>query len=315
MTSNPVSTSSVDKIAIDDIDGLPTALLDAIPNPVLVKDEETRYVWVNAAFETLFEVRRQDLVGELDADLFPDRQAAQCNGGDLRVLATGEVDEAEETVVDPTLGDRITITRKSRLTVDGKNYLVGVMHDITDVTEANRQLAVVNRKLDEQAVELARLASTDPLTGCLNRRALFTQVNKLPSDRQVGVIVLDLDHFKSINDQYGHDTGDTVLSNFATMIRKILRTDEIFARTGGEEFVIVLPGASLDQTRQLAQRICTAVSSNPMTVGEQTLRVTVSAGATYGTSLDEAPIGDLVNDADTLLYKAKEGGRNRAVTV
>lgn len=302
-------------MTINHIAGLPTALLDALPNPVLVKDDETRYVWVNAAFEQLFEIRREDLVGELDVDVFPTRQAAQCNGGDLRVLASGEVDEAEETVVDPRLGERITITRKSRLTIDGRNFLVGVMHDITEVTESNRKLVVASRQLADQASELARLAATDSLTGCLNRRALFDEISRLPTDRQIGIIMLDLDHFKTINDDYGHDVGDAVLVGFAEITRKVLRSGELFARTGGEEFLVVLPGSSLDQTRQLAQRICTAIATNPMVVGAQTVALTTSAGAAHGSSLDETTIEELMRDADALLYQAKSGGRNRAVSV
>ena len=124
--------------------GFALAVLDILPNPVLVKDDETRYVWVNCAFEDLFQVRRADLLGCLDSEVFVDRQAAQCNGGDLRVLESGEVDEAYETMFDPSGSAVETVTRKIRLdipTADGSTrVLVGVMHDVTEVNDANRQL-------------------------------------------------------------------------------------------------------------------------------------------------------------------------------
>ncbi len=310
MTSNPLA-----RTPIDAVDGLPTELLDAIDNPVLVKDDETRYVWVNAAFERLFDVRRQDLVGKLEADVFPADHADHGNSRDLEVLAGGDIDETEETVVDPVLGDRITVTRKRRVTVDGQRFLVGIVHDVTDVVEMNRALSVASRRLSEQAAELTRLASTDSLTGCLNRRALFERIGDFPRDRQIGVIMLDLDRFKSINANYGHEAGDMVLAGFAAVTRKILRSDELLARTGGQEFMVVLLGASLDQTRQLAQRICTATASNPQTVGTANIMISVSAGAVHTPSLEDAPIGELIGEADALVQKAKAGGRNRAVTL
>ncbi len=176
-------------MSIHGVPDRPVKVLDALPNPVLVKDAETRHVWVNQAFERLFSVRSDDLIGRLDADLFQDRQAAQCNGGDLRILASGDVDEAEETAIDPGLGPRETITRKSRGAVGDTSYRVGVMHDVTDVVETNRRLNGAGEVLKNQAVELPKLATTDPLTGCPNRRALFDVAGEL-ADKYRGPVGL-----------------------------------------------------------------------------------------------------------------------------
>ncbi len=163
--------------------------------------------------------------------------------------------------------------------------------------------------------QTSSLTGRDALTGCITRQALLETMDKLPQDRQLGVIVVDLDHLTAANDHYGTSTGDALLSGFASMTRKILRSTELFARTEEDEFVIVLPGASLDQARQLAQRICYAVAANPMTVGSAVVPLTVSAGATYGGSLNERSIEELISGAQGFLRKAKEGGRNRAVTL
>lgn len=288
---------------------LPIGILDILPNPVLVKDADLRYVWINRAFEDLFSVRREELIGELDVDVFKDRQAVQCNGGDRRVLETGDVDEAYETVFRSSAEPRETITRKSRLQLsDGRVFLVGVMHDITEVSEANR-------KLEEQSDVLRRMANTDSLTGCLNRRALF---DLAPADfakhrNAGGLFLLDIDFFKKVNDTYGHETGDAALVHFAEIVRSAIRDGDQLARLGGEEFAVLLPGATVDETRTIAERIRETVETSPLTFKEKRIGLTVSIGAVH--KLDDAPfaLDDWLPNADQNLYQAKNDGRNRVV--
>ncbi len=284
---------------------LPIAMLDILPNPVLVKDDQLRYVWVNRAFEALFDVQRDDLVGELDTTVFSHRQAVQCNGGDMRVLETGEVDEASETVIDSAGEPRETLTRKSRLELDGATYLVGVMHDITEVTRANEKLQV-------QSLELEILADTDPLTGCLNRRALFNKWDELDASiEEVGIVMIDADHFKGINDSHGHEAGDEVLVQIAAIVRRELGAGDLFSRFGGEEFVLVLPGRSLAEATELGEQIRVAVSDGLITTSDGLIRATVSAGVAHATSTERAELDQALLAADRSLYLAKEQGRNR----
>ncbi len=293
------------------LEAVALAAMDAIPNPVLIKDEETRYVWVNRAFEELFDVDRVDVAGELDADLFKDRQAAQCNGGDLRVLESGEVDESEETIFDPDLGARCVVTRKSRVIVDGAPYLVGVLHDITEVTEQNRKLSEATSRLVDQAVELERLATTDPLTDCVNRRVLLDATSEfIGADMSVGVVSIDLDHFKDINDRFGHASGDAVLVAFAEAARSVIRAGDIIARTGGEEFTVVLPGATVAETNRIAERIRAFAELQTVEVDGSEIGYTVSAGAAYRSSLEDTSVEALLKVADGRLYDAKAAGRN-----
>lgn len=300
-------------MSMPSIDGLPVAVLDALPNPVLVKDAETRYVWVNAAFERLFDVRTDDLVGRLDTEVFQYRQAAQCNGGDLRVLESGEVDEASEAVVDPQLGERETITRKSRIEVGGQYYLIGVMHDITEVTEQNRKLAQIGSVLEQQATELQRLASTDPLTGALNRRAMHEQLDALTAgESELGVIAIDLDHFKTINDTAGHAAGDRVLTEVVERVRREIRPTDLVARLGGEEFLVIVPELDAASTVGIAERIRAAIDHQEIDVDGESLRITVSVGVCHDAHAERST-DMLLRDADERLYEAKRSGRNTVV--
>lgn len=294
---------------------LPLAVLDALPTPVLVKDADTRYVWVNTAFEELFSLQRDEIIGNFDVDLFKYRQAAQCNGGDLRVLESGVIDEAEETLYDPQLGPRQMITRKSRLLIDERHYLVGIMHDVTEVVEKNQRLLKLSRELEDQAQELNRLATQDFLTGCLNRRALFDAADALGGQEQpVGLLALDLDDFKQVNDSHGHGGGDAVLLQFVDTVRASLRKGDVVARLGGEEFVVLLPGATSEETFAIAKRIRETTEQTSTTFEGIVIDCTVSVGAVHHAGDESLEIDELIRAADTMLYRAKDLGRNRVVT-
>lgn len=301
---------------------LPLAILDVSPNPVLVKAANLKYVWINAAFEELFGVRRAEVIGYLDTQIFPDRQVVQCNGGDLRVIASGEVDEAHETIISASGEPRETITRKSRLVLpDGSTYLVGVMHDITEMVRTQSDLERSKAQLEEQARQLAILANTDTLTGALTRRALYDRAGHLMGQGEGhGLLLLDIDHFKKINDAFGHAAGDAALIHFCSTVRDVLRETDVLARMGGEEFVAFLPGASEFEMEAIGQRLCDAVRRSPLCYGGREIPMTVSIGGTWH-SRTEGGVPERVEaleaalaDADRLLYRAKFEGRDRLMT-
>jgi diguanylate cyclase (GGDEF)-like protein len=164
-------------------------------------------------------------------------------------------------------------------------------------------------------VELERQARTDPLTGAINRRE-FTRIaeEELARHARLGkplsVVMLDLDHFKSVNDRHGHAAGDAVLVEFTHRAQAALRGYDRLARTGGEEFCVLLPEAAGDEARAIAERIRHAVSAAPIAAAGTVISVTTSAGvATTRTSEDR--IEDLLQRADTALYEAKHAGRDR----
>ena len=165
-------------------------------------------------------------------------------------------------------------------------------------------------------VRLAALAQTDPLTQVLNRRALTDRlVSELDRARRYGhsvaVLMLDLDHFKSINDTCGHLIGDGVLKDSAEILRSAVRSADFVARYGGEEFVVVLPETALDGAVTFAERLRERISSTPFS-GRQavTLHLTVSIGVSLFPGPRITSVDDLLSAADTALYRAKNDGRN-----
>lgn len=156
-------------------------------------------------------------------------------------------------------------------------------------------------------------AHTDQLTGLLNRRALFNHLSGRPVDRFTGVLLFDLDHFKAINDQFGHGAGDEVLRRFGSVLTDCLRSTDIVARLGGEEFVAVLPRATADRAHQIAEGVRKATADLVIDTDLGALRCTVSVGIAFPT--DEGRSFDQVlSDADKALYRAKQSGRNRVAT-
>ena len=162
------------------------------------------------------------------------------------------------------------------------------------------------------AVDHRGAAVVDQLTGMLNRTALEARIAELTHHatavgQQVAVIVGDLDHFKSINDTYGHTTGDEVLQSVAYRIRKHLRAFESAYRVGGEEFVVLLPGVSVDEAEGIACRIWEAVRAEP--VGELSVTISLGLAASDATGAFDYP--RVFADADAALYEAKHVGRDR----
>lgn len=299
-----------------DIDFLQMEILNTLPNPVFMKDTELRYVLANQAFEDLFGVRREDLIGKLDQHIFSERQSVQCNASDLRVLESAEIDEALETVLRADSEPREMIIRKSRLTLpSGQMFLVGIMHDITEVSVTNRRLEESQKLLEQQSAALKRMAYTDPLTGCSNRRVLSLKAPEAFAQKgHVGsLLILDLDHFKRINDTYGHDVGDAILVHLVKVVSQIIRHHDELVRLGGEEFAVVLAGAQAKNACQIAERIRQSVESTPMFYGGSSIVITVSIGVVCWANQGPVDLDTMLIEGDRHLYKAKRNGRNCVV--
>jgi diguanylate cyclase (GGDEF)-like protein len=161
------------------------------------------------------------------------------------------------------------------------------------------------------------LAEDGRLTGCFNRRAFYELFpREVDRARRLGegvaVIFLDLDHFKGINDRYGHETGDRVLQQLSARLRGIIRETDLLFRWGGEEFVILLPHTSAAEAPVLGERIRAGVAERPFAASEShpSVAVTVSVGVA-GTAAWPVDPDALLARADTACYRAKERGRNR----
>lgn len=163
---------------------------------------------------------------------------------------------------------------------------------------------------------LQRVAAIDTLTGLVNRRFGLERLGEefsraVRSMEPLGVILFDIDHFKSVNDTYGHQAGDKVLRTVADAARSVLREGDTLMRYGGEEFLAVLPGAGTDDLDQLGDRIRREIETSVTSDQHQKIVVTVSLGAVAFPSTDVTDIDDLVRHADAAMYVAKSAGRNR----
>ncbi|QGY03875.1 diguanylate cyclase [Methylobacterium mesophilicum SR1.6/6] len=176
--------------------------------------------------------------------------------------------------------------------------------------ELNARLRAAER-LTTMQEELIRLAETDPLTGSYNRRAFFNRARQAAEQHRrpggISAILLDIDHFKRINDEHGHDVGDVAIKAVADLIAE----DGIAGRLGGEEFAVVLPGCCLVEASARAERLRAATQNRRIRGAHGTIRLTCSFGVSTWTDGD--CIEALIKRADLALYAAKSGGRNRVV--
>jgi two-component system cell cycle response regulator len=171
-------------------------------------------------------------------------------------------------------------------------------------------------QLWERNVELNRMSRTDGLTGLYNRWHLEDELARQRSTArrhhdQLAVILFDIDHFKNVNDTYGHPAGDLVLCEFARRLGQELRAGDIAGRWGGEEFLLILPRTDLAGAVLVAERIRLATAATPTTAGGEDIKITVSGGCAVGQA--EEP-SELIQIADDRLYEAKAAGRNRIVS-
>jgi diguanylate cyclase (GGDEF)-like protein len=165
--------------------------------------------------------------------------------------------------------------------------------------------------------ELHTLARIDPLTGVSNRLAIDEATTRLleraiRQRQSLGVLMLDADHFKSVNDRFGHSSGDKVLRALASRIRATLRETDVIGRVGGEEFVVLSPAIDLPAALLLGERIRLMVESTPMLIDDNVLQLTVSVGVAV-TALAECDGAKVLQRADKALYAAKRAGRNRVM--
>ena len=163
------------------------------------------------------------------------------------------------------------------------------------------------------ARRLALLASTDPLTGCINRREMYDRIHHQSAPVSGALLATDLDNFKQINDTYGHAAGDIVLSDFANRVRSTIREQDWVARIGGEEFVIWLPNVSLEAAAKIGERIRSQTELAIIQSDQTEIRYTVSIGLQAVKIDHPTQFERWLNAADSLLYRAKLEGRNRVV--
>lgn len=200
----------------------------------------------------------------------------------------------------------------------GERQLLADLASLVERELLVRSMSASHLDLQKKNKNLRRKSLIDPLIGTWNRGAIMRilTIEAIRCDKAgapLSLIVADLDYFKRINDTYGHQAGDTVLVKVASRLRSCIRPQEALGRYGGEEFLIVLPGASSATAMAVAERMRQAVASQPETIGGTTFNLTISAGVASTDMFPTATTEELISRADVALYAAKDAGRNRIV--
>lgn len=285
-------------------------VLDNVDASIYVKDRDGRYRYVNALCARMFGRTSDEIIGLRDDELHDPETAARITEMDRRTFESQRKQAGEEQLVlpDGTTGHFWSVKMPLGL-VGRPGELIGFSSDVTELHELRR--------------DLERQAFTDALTGVATRRYLLLQAtHELEQARRyrwpMSLIVLDIDHFKKVNDTYRHAGGDAVLVAVAQHCAGLIREADVIGRIGGEEFAVMLVNTGLDGAVQLAERLRREIAELAITVPsfDAPVSCTISLGvAAFGGSPGDAghdmTIEELLDLADTALYVAKTEGRNR----
>lgn len=306
------------------------AAFDTLTEAVLIIDTHTRIVLANAAFRGLHPDATQPLNGRrLDelAWLTPNLPADCAQHPWARAMRLQAPVTGEALSIPLGQGQSRKLILNCSPVLDVHKSVRGCLVSFDDVSaleqrnaQLQQALAELNEsraQIEKQNTELRLLASHDPLTGCLNRRAFFDSAEKLYAQAAAAAtefccVMIDIDHFKSINDWHGHGVGDQVIQHVGKLIHASLRTSDLLCRYGGEEFCVALPGTEIEQAAQVAERIRHKIEAEcgPGIRNVSGMKVTCSLGVA-ALSYGSASLPMLIDWADQALYAAKQGGRNQ----
>ncbi len=286
-------------------------LLDNLYDGVYFVDRERRITYWNKGAERISGFSAGEVLGAHCWDnilLHVDGKGCQLCTGRCPLAATIEDGGAREADIflRHKAGHRVPVSVRVSPIRDGEGQIMGAVESFSENSSKTAAL--------DRLVELQELALLDPVTGVGNRRYAEVRLRALLDAFQrygwrFGVLFLDVDHFKAVNDTHGHDVGDRVLRMVARTLAGNLRSVDEVGRWGGEEFVAVITNTTVEHLLLTAERSRRLVAVSALDTGSSQIRVTVSIGATMAQA-DDTP-QSLVRRADSLMYCAKAGGRNR----
>jgi len=275
----------------------------------IVLIEDGKFSYSNAKFDEIFGYDSAEVrgMGPLQIAVEGDRALVAEN---IHKRLRGEADHLKHTFRGLRKNNAVIDIEchSSVMHVGERQIVISLVMDISERTRAERAVQVLQEELRE-------LSTRDALTGLYNRRFLEESFRRelLRAERTghpVGVIMGDLDHFKAINDRFGHLAGDEVLRVFGSLVEHNARASDITCRFGGEEFLIILPGMTEEKASERAEQLRRTIEASQVIYGESQITVTASFGVAafphHGRTTDE-----LIAAADRALYSAKAGGRNR----
>ena len=304
---------------LDDIRNILPLFLRHSNAAVAIKNLDASYLFANSAFERFACAAPDSVVGACDADLLSPERARRAAEAERTILTTGRAVSESETFVEK--GETICF-QVARFPIFGEHerqVAIGLIaveclprtDNVVDAERALKQAQEANAQLRSAIFTLEELASTDRLTNAWNRRR-FEETIEGETHRSaryghpLSMLLIDVDHFKRVNDEFGHREGDRVLVAISSLIRAIMRKSDSLTRWGGEEFIVLMPNTGLGRAQATARRICETVADSEI---EGIGRLTVSVGvAEY---LPSETSDEWIERADRAMYLAKEGGRNR----
>jgi diguanylate cyclase (GGDEF)-like protein/PAS domain S-box-containing protein len=274
-------------------------------------DQERRITYWNQGAENLTGYSPTEAVGRRCFDNFlehvNEQGCALCmNGCPLSsTIADGERREAEVYLRHKS-GHRVPVCVRVAPIRDSHGQITGAVEIFSDVSE--------KKKVERRVGELENLAFHDPLTGLVNRRYIELKVAQALQEieqfgRSYGLLMIDVDHFKDVNDSAGHEAGDAVLKALSATLLRSLRNGDVVGRWGGEELLVLLSDVDISALAELADRCRSLIAESAAPVHEGRVRVTVSVGATLLLPADTA--NSAIRRADELMYRSKRDGRNR----
>ncbi len=298
-------------------------ITNAMPVGVLILNEQRQAVYANGQFrqivdaespEELLGLRPGNILNCVNADL----EEHGCGSsllckhcGAMRAIISslfGQADQ-EECYLHRKKGlSPLELRVKTTpVTLEGENFTIFAVEDIR-----------VEKERDTLMQTLETMSQTDDLTGLYNRRFLYQQAERelaraIRYRHPVSCFMIDIDHFKQVNDTYGHLIGDEVLIAFSKAVRESLRAVDVIARWGGEEFVALLPESNIEQAHIASERLRQNVADMRVPTEKGPVSITISIGTTGLYGGKRANFDQLIKEADDALYLAKEGGRNRVV--
>lgn len=302
-----------------------TQVINAMGQGLTVTDAEGRFEFVNAAYARLFGYEVGELLGKYPRDVtIPEEWGALENQRKLREDGQSSTYESRIQKADGDMAHVLiaAVPRKS----DTQNY-GGAIAVITDLTEQKRiqdelrkardAFETANHQLQQALTREQALSHTDGLTGVYNRRYFFELAEKwfgisIRHKQPLSAMMIDIDHFKQVNDEFGHATGDEVIRLVIRSTRDELRSEDVVGRYGGEEFVVILPMTNLEQAKILAERVRALAESLQFPTDKGEARVTLSIGvAAMPVDQKLESVEFLIRNADKAMYIAKQDGRNR----